>query len=206
MNYDIKLIKKESYTPTIWSGGMATELITYPIGSDYASRNFLWRLGVARIDILESNFSNLPNVSRNFMVTEGKITLEHENKYSKTLNPFDQDIFMGDWKTKTYGKASVFNLMTKENYHGELIHLHINPLKETKFIVKPSCNTPIESICFYALNGGFKSKINNKIFMIENADLLCLNYTVNSNNIPQLTFSNTSEEITDIIVSIIYHS
>jgi environmental stress-induced protein Ves len=28
---------------------MATELTTYPLNSDYASKNFLWRLGVAKI-------------------------------------------------------------------------------------------------------------------------------------------------------------
>jgi len=45
MNYNVELIKQENYKPTFWSGGTATELITYPLNSDYASRNFLWRLG-----------------------------------------------------------------------------------------------------------------------------------------------------------------
>lgn len=56
MNYDVELIREKSYKPTFWSGGMATELITYPVDSDYASRNFLWRLGIAKIDIPESTF------------------------------------------------------------------------------------------------------------------------------------------------------
>ena len=86
MNYNVELIRQENYKPTFWSGGMATELITYPLDSDYTSRNFLWRLGVAKIDILESTFSTLPNVSRKFMVTEGQITLDHENKYIKGYN------------------------------------------------------------------------------------------------------------------------
>lgn len=49
MNYDVELIREKSYKPTFWSGGMATELITYPVDSDYASRNFLWRLGIAKL-------------------------------------------------------------------------------------------------------------------------------------------------------------
>jgi len=70
MKYIIELLKQENYKPTFWSGGMATELTTYPLNSDYASKNFLWRLGIAKIDIPESTFSSLPKVSRKFMVIE----------------------------------------------------------------------------------------------------------------------------------------
>jgi len=70
MKYIIELLKQENYKPTFWSGGMATELTTYSLNSDYASKNFLWRLGIAKIDIPESTFSSLPKVSRKFMVIE----------------------------------------------------------------------------------------------------------------------------------------
>ncbi|MGN0145317.1 MAG: HutD-family protein, partial [Clostridium sp.] len=43
MNYNIKITKNTDYSPTYWSGGMASELITYPEGSSFAERNFLWR-------------------------------------------------------------------------------------------------------------------------------------------------------------------
>ena len=205
MNYNANLIKKEKYKPTFWSGGMATELITYPLNSDYASRNFLWRLGVAKIDILESTFSTLPNVSRNFMVIEGQIILDHENKYTKVLNTFNQDSFMGDWTTKTYGKASVFNLMTKENYHGELIHLYITPKKQIKFKYKTSLNKDLVAICFYVVNGSFKTTINNKVFEVNPNDLLLINCT-NSNFVCEFMFSSNSLEITNIVESRIYHS
>ena len=205
MNYNVELIKQENYKPTFWSGGMATELITYPLNSDYASRNFLWRLGVAKIDILESTFSTLPNVSRKFMVIEGQITLDHENKYTKLLNSFDQDSFMGDWKTKTYGKASVFNLMTKENYHGELIHLNITPKKQFNFKYETSLNKDLVAICFYVVNGSFKSTINNKVFKVNPNDLLLIN-CINSSFTHEFIFSSNSLEITNIIVSIIYRS
>jgi environmental stress-induced protein Ves len=205
MNYNVELIKQESYKPTFWSGGMATELITYPLNSDYASRNFLWRLGVAKIDILESTFSNLPNVSRKFMVTEGQITLDHENKYIKLLNVFDQDSFMGDWKTKTYGSASVFNLMTKENYHGDLIHLHITPKKQIEFKYEASSSKDLVAICFYVVNGSFKSALNNKVFEVNHNDLLLID-CINSNFVYEFMFSSDSSEVTNIIASIIYRS
>jgi len=205
MNYNVELIKQENYKPTFWSGGMATELITYPLNSDYASRNFLWRLGIAKIDILESTFSTLPNVSRKFMVTEGQITLDHENKYTKLLNAFEQDSFMGYWKTKTYGSASVFNLMTKENYHGELIHLDIPPKKQVEFKYETSLNKDLVAICFYVVNGSFKSTINNNFFKVNPKDLLLID-CISSSFVSEFMFSSNSLEVTNIIASIIYRS
>jgi hypothetical protein len=205
MKYNVELLSQENYKPTFWSGGMATELTTYPLNSDYASKNFLWRLGVAKIDILESTFSSLPKVSRKFMVIEGKITLDHENKYKKPLNSFEQDDFMGDWKTKTYGKASVFNLMTRENYNGELLHLNIGPSKHLKFEYKTPLNKDLAAICFYTVNGGFNSTINDKVFETVKNDLILIN-CVNSSYTHEFMLSNNTSEITNIILSIIYRN
>lgn len=205
MKYNVELLRQENYKPTFWSGGMATELTTYPLNSDYASKNFLWRLGVAKIDIPESTFSSLPKVSRKFMVIEGKITLDHENKYKKLLNSFEQDDFMGDWKTKTYGKASVFNLMTRENYNGELLHLNISPSKQLKFEYKTPLNKDLATICFYTVNGGFNSTINDKVFEAVKNDLILIN-CVNSSYTHEFILSNNTSEITNIIVSIIYRN
>lgn len=205
MKYNVELLRQENYKPTFWSGGMATELTTYPLNSDYASKNFLWRLGVAKIDIPESTFSSLPSVSRKFMVIEGQITLDHENKYKKLLNSFEQDDFMGDWKTKTYGKASVFNLMTRENYNGELLHLNISPNKQLKFEYKTLLNKDLAAICFYTVNGGFNSTINDKVFETVKNDLILIN-CVNSSYTHEFMLSNNTSEITDIIVSIIYRN
>jgi environmental stress-induced protein Ves len=205
MKYNVELIQEENFKPTFWSGGMATELITYPQNSDYASRNFLWRLGVAKIDILESTFSNLPKVSRKFMVIEGKITLDHENKYRKLLNSFEQDDFMGDWNTKTYGKASVFNLMTRENFQGELIHLTIPPKKHVNFEYDAQINKDLIAICFYVINGTFKTTLNNTEFKVKPNDLLKVDY-ISSSFSHEFTFYNESSNITDIIASVIYRS
>jgi environmental stress-induced protein Ves len=139
------------------------------------------------------------------MVIEGKITLDHENKYKKLLNSFEQDYFMGDWKTKTYGKASVFNLMTRENYTGELLHFNISPSKQLKFEYKTPLNKDLAAICFYTVNGGFNSTINDKVFETVKNDLILIN-CVNSNYTHEFMLSNNTSEITNIIVSIIYRN
>jgi environmental stress-induced protein Ves len=203
MKYNVELLRQENYKPTFWSGGMATELTTYPLNSDYASRNFLWRLGVAKIDLPESTFSSLPKISRKFMVIDGEITLDHENKYKKLLNSFEQDEFMGDWKTKTYGKATVFNLMTRENYNGELLHFTISPGEKLKFQYKTPLNKALAAICFYNVNGAYNTTINDKVFETVRNDLIIIN-CVDSSYTHEFKFSNNTSEITDIIVSIIY--
>lgn len=41
MKYNVELLRQETYKPTFWSGGMATELTTYPLSSDFARIIFL---------------------------------------------------------------------------------------------------------------------------------------------------------------------
>ncbi|QAA32288.1 HutD family protein [Clostridium manihotivorum] len=203
MKYNVELLTQENYKPTYWSGGMATELTTYPVTSDYASRNFLWRLGIAKIDIPESTFSSLPEVYRKFMVVDGEITLDHENKYKKLLKSFEQDSFMGDWTTRTYGTATVFNLMTRENYDGLLLHLNINSNKQLKFQHTTPADKELVAICFYTINGGFNTSINDSIFEAVSNDLLIIDCPNKDRN-HEFMLSNNTSEATDIIVSIIY--
>lgn len=202
MIYNVEHLTQENYKPTFWSGGMATELTTYPLNSDYASRNFLWRLGVAKIDIPESTFSSLPKVSRKFMVIDGKITLHHENRYKKNLNTFEQDDFMGDWKTKTYGKASVFNLMTRENYSGELLYLNIDAGSQLKFQYKAPFNKALEAICFYTVTGRISTTINDVIYEAAKNDLISINCAASSHT-HEFLLTNIASETANIVVSII---
>lgn len=203
MNYNIKLIKNTDYSPTYWSGGMATELITYPESSSFADRNFLWRMGFAKIDIDTSTFSSLPGIKRHLMVTEGDMTLTHKDKYSKLLKPFTQDFFMGDWTTTTEGRCSVLNLMTRENYDGNLFHISIS--KENKFDFEYTYpqNSTVVSICIHPLNTSIKSKIDSNFFNISKGDLLCIE-VYDSNILPQIEFINSDEYECQIICSVIF--
>lgn len=205
MSYDIKLFNQENYKPTFWSGGSATELITFPPNSDYSSINFLWRLGIAKIDISESTFSTLRNVHRKFMVIKDEITLHHENKYIKSLKCYEQDDFMGDWKTTTSGKATVFNLMTRENYNGELIHYEIKSKTQINFKHDNILGNKITAICIFAAYGTLNAVINNKSITVNSNELLVIE-SINSKLPPCITFSNSTLENIHIITSIIYTS
>ena len=203
MSYDIKLIQKDQFTPTFWSGGMATELTTYPEGSSFSKRDFLWRLGFAKIDIPQSTFSNLPGISRTLMVTNGKMLLNHEDKYSKCLGQFEQDSFSGEWNTTTIGKSSVFNLMTRENYSGEVIHFNINPSGTKPFSYSASYEKEIVAICIYPVSGTLNTKINHKMITDKTDEVLVLNSMDFSAN-HKFIFTNVSKEVLNLIISVIY--
>lgn len=203
MDYNIRLIKNDSYTPTYWSGGMATELITYPQNSSFAKRDFLWRMGYAKIDIDTSTFSSLPGIKRHLMVTEGHMTLTHKDRYSKLLKPFNQDFFMGDWTTITEGRCSVLNLMTRENYDGTLTHINLSKENQADFKYTYPENSTIIAICIHPLNINIKCKIDEQYFEVNKGDLLYINI-INSDILPKVIFINSDTNSAEIITGIIF--
>lgn len=46
--------------------------------------------------------------------------LDHAGHHSATLKPFEQDYFMGEWKTKSTGSCTDFNLMLGKGYKGSM--------------------------------------------------------------------------------------
>ena len=204
MNYSYKIIKNDDYTPTYWSGGIATELTTYPLDSSFSNRDFLWRLGFAKIDIDTSTFSILPGVKRYLMVTDGSMILSHKDRYSKELKPFSQDFFMGDWNTTTEGRCSVFNLMTREDYDGSLSHIELHPHYTYKFNYNADLNSSskIINLCFHPVCGNFKINLNNENVTINCGDLFIIKYTDTPSNI-SFNINNIDNSTSHIISALI---
>lgn len=174
MNYKIEIIKKENYNVSRWSGGKTTELYIYPKTAKYNNRDFKWRISTATVEVEESIFTRLEGFSRKLMVTEGKTVLEHEGMYNITLNPFEKDSFMGDWTTKSYGKASDFNLMTAKECSGTLDVLTIKAESEVSIEFKHT-DTKISDF-FYIIGGNVEILMENEKFYIEEKDLFCITY------------------------------
>jgi len=110
---NIQLLPSETYTTTLWSGGKTSELFIYPENANFKMGDYSLRISIATVEVESSTFTSLPDVSRILMVLEGKLRLEHEGFHSVDLNPFEQDQFNGDWTTKSFGKVTDFNVMTK---------------------------------------------------------------------------------------------
>ncbi len=117
---DSIIVRTENFKTTHWGGGSTTEFYIYPEGSNYAERNFDFRLSMATVEVEKSDFTALPGVSRKLMVLDGLMTLNHEGQHSKTLGKFDVDRFDGGWNTSSIGKCTDFNLMTRGDCNGDI--------------------------------------------------------------------------------------
>ena len=117
---------KQTYYPTrhfqakAWAKGTTTELLKFPPESDFLKRDFIFRISTATVEAEESTFSDFSGLTRILMVLEGTITLIHEGRYQKHLNPYGQDTFDGSWSTRSIGKVRDFNVMFNKQARGEL--------------------------------------------------------------------------------------
>ncbi|MEY3236315.1 MAG: hypothetical protein RI883_416 [Bacteroidota bacterium] len=139
-----------------WASGTSTELFIYPLTGDFQKRDFLFRLSTATVEAEESVFSDFSGITRTLMLLKGNLTLIHEGRYIKELEPFDQDTFDGGWDTKSKGKVKDFNLMCKEGASGSLVHYNLKNNNE-KIIQLMG-----DKDFIYCENGSFK--IGNDVF------------------------------------------
>lgn len=117
---------KQTYHPAAyfqaktWANGTTTELVKYPLDSDFLKRDFIFRISTATVEAEECTFSDFSGLTRILMILEGSLTLIHEGRYQKDLNPYDQDTFDGSWSTRSIGKVRDFNVMFNGQAKGEL--------------------------------------------------------------------------------------
>lgn len=107
----ISYFPAKQFTANTWANGTTTELVKFPPESDFLKRDFIFRISTATVEAEQSTFSDFSGLTRILMVLEGSMTLIHEGRYQKQLNPYDQDTFDGSWATKSIGKVGDFNLM-----------------------------------------------------------------------------------------------
>ena len=91
----IQLITKEQMATTTWSGGTTTQFAIHPAQCAYASRDFLWRVSSATVDLAESDFTMLPAYNRLITTLQGEIRLRHEAEDPITLAPYAVHAFDG---------------------------------------------------------------------------------------------------------------
>ncbi|ASS48242.1 MAG: hypothetical protein A3D31_19010 [Candidatus Fluviicola riflensis] len=115
------IIRKKELTANKWNGGTTTELFIYPKNSNYAARNFDYRISTATIETDRSEFTDLPGYLRILCVLEGELTMEFTtdsgNKSSFELSPLEQASFPGALKMTSFGKITDFNIIYKPEYH-----------------------------------------------------------------------------------------
>lgn len=168
MSYSI--ITADKFNTINWSGGTSTQLYIYPETSDYALRNFDFRLSTARVEVEKSDFTSLPGVSRKIMILNGEIEISHKNCYTKKLQEFDIDEFEGDWQTSSTGICNDFNLMTRGKTKGQLNSLHLPKNQASDFEIS---NT-YSKVIIYLYSGKTIFHIEDEKVILNQGEILIL--------------------------------
>lgn len=134
------IIRKSELTPGKWSGGTTTELFIYPEGSDYATRDFDFRISTATVETDRSEFTHLPGYLRILCVLSGELKMEYLTDAGKTvtmeLESLEQASFPGSLSITGFGQVTDFNIIYKPEYHASATIFHYEANEEVEWIIK----------------------------------------------------------------------
>ncbi|MDO9274071.1 MAG: HutD family protein [Lutibacter sp.] len=173
MNIDI--LKAADFKTTKWAGGSTTELYIHPPTANYASRNFNFRVSSATLEVPQSVFTLLPEVSRQLMVLSGSINVSHKNHHKVELNKNEIDSFEGNWETSAVGTCVDFNLMTKGQTKGKISSIAVSADKTLNFQLDATC----EFIIFYAYDGKLQSHFGSEKRNLNQGELMVIRHPIN---------------------------
>ncbi|MDO9274424.1 MAG: HutD family protein [Lutibacter sp.] len=171
----IDILKAADFKTTKWAGGSTTELYIHPPTANYASRNFKFRISSATVEIEQSNFTKLPEVSRQLMVLSGSIKVSHKNHHMVQLHKNDIDSFDGSWETSAVGTCVDFNLMTKGQTKGKISSACVSEDKTLNFQLDATC----EFIIFYAYEGNLQVDFSSENRNVNQGELLVIQHPIN---------------------------
>ena len=109
-----KLLTRDDYVTTNWSGGTTTQLAIAPEGAVYAGRDFLWRLSSATVELDHSDFTPLPDYNRWLSVLCGEIQLKIGADAPVPVAPGKVVAFDGGVPVESWGQCVDFNLMVRK--------------------------------------------------------------------------------------------
>lgn len=181
----IKIIKKQDYKTTKWSGGETTELFIFPEDANLSDRNFNYRISSATTTDEESVFSDFSGYDRYIMSLTNDLVLKYEGEDFK-LEPFEIFYFDGSKNTISYSEVRDFNLILKKGLQGGL---RVESLCEDCTLKTFNLSNAIIPV-----DGNIKVKYNNEEFTIEKFDTLFIGKN------DEIEIVNNSGEYSRIIV------
>lgn len=164
----VSVLSSDSFHPTSWSGGATTELYIFPINTSYENRDFGFRLSTATVEVESSDFTPLPGIHRNLLLLEGSMILTYNGESTEELVKFDVATFEGDWQTTSKGTCSDFNVMTNDNFEGDVFGVSLTKSELTQIELEDQAHW----LFIYNLNHPVTVIIGNKNFVIGPKELL----------------------------------
>lgn len=169
----IKHLLPTEYQTHAWSGGQTTQLYIYPENSQYKNIDFLFRLSKATIEQQETYFTPLAGVKRSLMLLEGELTLIHEKQPPKTLERFEVDDFVGDWHTRSVGKAEDFNLMCRQDANGTLKKRMLKNARPRRFW-QENAIAEHQAVAYFVYEGNIEVMIGQESYILHKDELLVI--------------------------------
>jgi environmental stress-induced protein Ves len=154
-----------------WASGTSTELFIHPSNGSFAERDFLFRISTATVEAEESTFTFFEGITRHLMILKGELELIHEGRYTKHLQPFDQDVFFGEWSTRSKGKVTDFNLMLKAGATGGLTHNRIEAGEHKSFTAETGYYFVYVASGTAALSNGNTTKAGDLLWIEKGLEL-----------------------------------
>ena len=163
---------------TVWSGGKTEEWFLYPEDGSYAERRFQVRISSATVEIPESRFTPLPNVTR-FLLPLSEGFYLKINGHWQYLPSYRVLRFSGDDDVLCRGCGRDLNLMLKDA-HGDMRIIEPGDQQLTPhtflFLYCPeetlvsNVTVPKEAFCRLRMNG-FSSWTVSKACVLFTVDL-----------------------------------
>lgn len=170
----IKIIKKDEFITSKWSGGKTTEMFIYPKGSNYESLDFKCRISSATVELEESQFTKLKKVNRFITTLNKELKLTHDSQNYIELKPYEIYEFDGEISTSSIGKVVDFNLMLANGAKGYLINESIE--EEAIIEILPiDMNYKEEFEIFYSHELGVTFIIDSNEVILMPRELLIIN-------------------------------
>lgn len=110
----MKKVTPDAYITSDWTGGKTTQIAIDPPTALYADRNFNFRLSSATVLLDESDFTPLPDYERIIAPVEGQLRLTFNGGEAVVLSEMELCRFDGAWQTRSRGRVTDFNLMTRK--------------------------------------------------------------------------------------------
>lgn len=170
---EIRIIKKDEYIKSTWSGGTTTQIGIYPEDAEYNDRNFIWRISSATVDLEESTFTALPDYNRIIMTLKGGMELVHNGGNAISLQPFVIHEFDGADNTISRGRVVDFNLMLRKDCCKGFVHTLRLHDGQRKALFWENAGHKHMAL-FYAYNTSVSMCLNGKDYKLEEGDSLVL--------------------------------
>ena len=163
-------LKPTDYVTSTWSGGTTTQVGIAPAGAVYADRTFLWRISSATVDLDVSDFTALPDYDRLIATLEGEIDVTHNDGPVIHLAPYHVHSFDGGWNTRSVGRCTDFNLMTrKAQCRGELDALIVTAETPADVVLQKATDAVV-----YCAEGSVAVQLQDQTIQLQAAESVML--------------------------------